>query len=175
MPRYKGRFVNADDYAKLVAGGSPDEQLPMPTEKETVAAIETTINIGVHLLIAAIVVAVAVIFFIIPEYSYKPTERLRPEELDPDRLVIVPNRLVSLNTAVRRTNRITGDRVTLKSQDAGQDEIVLATRRVVQGDFTVMTQGDAVPIHAELLDTVGWLRQQDCVRRSEELGYLVAI
>jgi len=173
MPRYKGRFVSTDVYDKLVEGGNGEVELP--TETEVVTVIETSINIGVHLFVASIVVAVVIVFFVIPEFSYKQTERLRPEDLEPERLVLVPNRLVGLNTTVRRTNRITGDRQTLKSQDAGQDEIVLAPRRAVQGDFTVMTQGDAVPVHAELLDTVGWLRQQDCAHRSEQLGYLVVV
>jgi hypothetical protein len=181
MARFNGRFVSADAYAKLVAGGAGKDDsttsefiTDMPSETEVVHAIESALNIGIHILIASVVIAVVIICFVIPEYSYKQTERLRPEDLEPDRLVLVPNRLIGLNTVVRRTNRITGDRQTIKSQDAAQDDIVLAPRREVQGDFTVMTQGDAIPIHAELLDTVGWMRQQDCQRQSEQLGYLVA-
>jgi hypothetical protein len=180
MPRFKGRFVKEADLPKLKSGGEPGEaeggsRFVLPDEGEVIEAVTTTISIGAHLLVASFVAAVVVIFFIIPEFSYKPTRRARPEDLDPDARVLVPNRLVQLNTRVRKINRITGDRVTLRSQDASQDEIVLAPRSVVTGDYTVMVQGDAVPIHAELLDTVGWLRECECEKKSEELGYLIAI
>lgn len=155
--RFKGRFVKASD-SEIAGGSQPDE-----------------LNMGVHLLAASIVAAIIIIFFIIPEFSHKPTCRVRSEEIAPDARVLVPNRLIQLNTSVRRTNRITGDRITMKSQDAPQDEIVLARRENVQGEFTLMVQGDAVPVHAELLDTVGWLRESDAERKSEILGYLVVV
>lgn len=170
MPRFNGRFIKADDPRVGGALIIPDEG-----QKNEGGESEKGQGIGVHLLAVASVAAILVIFFLIPEFSYKPTERLRLEDLDPDALVLVPNRAVRLNTRVRRTNRITGDRTTIRCQDAAQDDVVLAPRHAVQGDFTVMIQGDAVPIHAELLDVAGWLRKHDCERKCEELGYLVAV
>jgi len=157
MPRYKGRFVSDDAHAQLIKGGDGTD---VP-------------NMGFHVLVVSIVIALIVIFLIIPECSYKPTERIQIEDLEPDALMLVPNRLIALNTEVMRVNRITGDRTTIKSQDAAQDEIVLAPRNVVRGNFQLMVQGDAIPMHAELLDIVGWLRKSDCSRRAAEQGYLI--
>ena len=132
------------------------------------------IDIGVHMLVAAIAVAVLVIFVILPEFSHKPTLEIALDTLSMDDLVIVPNSCVKNNTKVDRLNRITGDHQTLNCQDRPQDDIVLARRDCIEGNITIMRQGDKVPMHAELLDTP-WISQTGARARAEQMGYLIVV
>lgn len=177
MARFKGRFVRggSSDYADDKEMNSEDkiEKIePMGESVDNVGGYQ--IDSGVHILAIVTVIAVIIIFIVIPEYSYKITRRLRTADIDSDRYVLISNRFIRLDTQLKKINRITGDRSTIKSQDASQDDIVLAPGRTINGEYDIMVQGDAVPVHVELLDVVRWLSQSDCVARSEELGYLIA-
>lgn len=133
------------------------------------------LDIGVHLLVAAVIAAVLIIFIILPEFSHKPTLSASLDTLDADDFVLVPNSCIKNDTKVERLNRITGDRQSMKCQDRPQDDIVLATVSSIDGPIAIMTQGDAVPMHAELLDMAPWIPQSSARAKAEQLGYLVVV
>lgn len=153
--RIGGRFVSN----KKIGGDTPDDSV---------------YGLGVHLLAVTTVFSICIIFILIPELSYKPIKKLRLEDISADQLLIVPNRIIRIGTQIKKTNRINGDRQIKLSQDLLSDDIVLAPKSLIDGDFTVMVQGDYVPIHAELLDVVPWMSVSKCHKQCEELGFLIA-